>query len=102
MSPEEQKTYIQEHPNSKYAQKKPSYTPSPSKYTPEQQKADKELRELAKKFQALDDKIKDDLAPGLREQEDIYHNFLLILLKQLRKEEHLRESLISSIENIVS
>ena len=60
--------------------------PSPSKYTPEQQKADKELRELAKKFQSIGDKIKDDLAPGLREQEDIYHNFLLILQKPLKRD----------------
>lgn len=90
MSPEEQKTYIQEHPNSKYAQKKPSYTPSPSKYTPEQQKADKELRELAKKFQALDDKIKDDLAPGLREQEDIYHNFFANPTETVKKRRALK------------
>ena len=91
MSPEEQKTYIQEHPNSKYAQKKPSYTPSPSKYTPEQQKADKELRELAKKFQAIGDKIKDDLAPGLREQEDIYHNFFANPTETVKKRRMLKK-----------
>lgn len=91
MSPEEQKTYIQEHPNSKYAQKKPAYTPSPSKYTPEQQKADSELRELAKKFQALDDKIKDDLAPGLREYEEIKENFYANPTETVKKRRMLKK-----------